>query len=132
MADDINEMNISKVNSGGLINLRLHNLWVDRHKSALKADYNKWNEILDAIWCELGADTKDGSPSDTKFWELSLEFANACGAPVKKVGFNTTTTTDRQSMAKQKIALIKKELFLRRLQNTQGKGTAYVDEDDFD
>lgn len=132
MADDINEMNVSKVNSGGLINLRLHNLWVDRHKCARNGQYNKWNEVLDAIWCELGADVREDSEQDKKFWSLSLAFAEACGAPVKKTGFGQVSSSDRQSMAKQKVALIKKELFLRRLQNSQGKGTAYVDEDDFD
>ena len=37
-------------------------------------------------------------------------------------------------MAKQYLLLKEKSLFLRRLQNTQGKGTAYVSEqdDDFD
>jgi hypothetical protein len=132
MVEDINEMNVSKVNSGGLINLRMHNLWVDRHKAAAKGEYNKWNEVLDAIWCELGADVKEDSEEDKKFWLLSMDFADACGEPKKKVGFNKATKSDRQDMAKQKIALIKKELFLRRLQNKQGKGTAYVDEDDFD
>ena len=129
---EVNETNISKLNSGGLINLRLHNLWVDRHKYARNGDYNKWNEMLDGIWCELGSDVKEGSDNDKKYWKLSLNFSKAIGEKKKKIGFNGTSSEEKTSKTKQKIALIKKELFLRRLQNKQGKGTAYLDEDDFD
>lgn len=129
---EVNESNISKLNSGGLINLRLHNLWVDRHKFAQRGDYQRWNEILDAIWCELGADVREEGDEDKVYWKLSLEFANACQDDIKIKGFEKANDEKKNSLIKQKIALIKKELFLRRLQNKQGKGTAYLDEDDFD
>lgn len=132
MDEVVNENNVSKLNSGGLINLRLHNLWVDRHKYAMNGDYVKWNEMLDAVWCELGADVKEGSADDKQFWELSKNFSQACEGEKKLTGFNKIDKAGLASRAAQKVSLIKKELFLRRLQNKQGKGTAYVDEDDFD
>lgn len=131
-APEITENNVSKLNSGGLINIRLHNLWVDRHKFAQAGKYARWNEILDAIWCELGADVKEDSEIDKKYWQLTLEYSEAKGTQVKTNGFNSVGDTQKNSLIKQKVALIKKELFLRRLQNKQGKGTAYVDEDDFE
>jgi hypothetical protein len=132
MDEEVNENNISKLNSGGLINLRLHNLWVDRHKHAQAGNYSGWNEILDAIWCELAADVKEDSDEDKKFWTLSKAFSLACSGEKKMTGFKKIDNSQRVVKTSQKISLIKKEIFLRRLQNKQGKGTAYVDEDDFD
>ena len=44
--------------------------------------------------------------------------------------FGNFEENDLINMVKQKKALIKKEIFLRKLQNKQGKGTAYDEEDD--
>jgi hypothetical protein len=129
---DFSENALSKLNSGGLINIRIHNLWVERHKFAQKGLYSKWNDILDAIWCELGADVMADSREEREYWKLTLEFAEASGVPIQLKGFEKISKEQKGSLMKQKVALIRKELFLRRLQNKQGKGTAYLDEDEIE
>tara|TARA_R110000751_G_scaffold302695_1_gene416888 strand:- start:380 stop:784 length:405 start_codon:yes stop_codon:yes gene_type:complete len=129
---EVTDSNVSKLNSGGLINIRIHNLWVERHKFAQNGQYSKWNDILDAVWCELGADVVEGKAEDLTYQRLTLGYAQACGGQTKTKGFDKMNESTKGSLVKQKIALIKKELFLRRLQNKQGKGTAYIDEDDFE
>jgi len=130
--EKIDETNISKINSAGLINLRIHNLWVERHKHARNGQYSRWNDDLDSIWCELAADVKEGSEIEKEYQKLTIEYAKACKDNPITVGFNKINKEHKSSAVNQKIALINKEVFLRRLQTNQGKGTAYKDEDDFD
>ena len=125
----------SKINSGMLINLRLNDLWKDAHRHARAGKYSAWNDDLDRVWCELGGDEKEideddkdyEDSSDDKYNKLTLAYADACKGVKKLVGFQTHTSDSKVSFAAQKKALIKKEIFLRRLQNQQGKGTAYHD-----
>ena len=131
----LEEASTSKINSGMLINLRLNDLWKDSHKHARAGNYSAWNDDLDRVWCELGGDEKEVKPdhkdyaksSDYEYNVLTLAFAASCKDVPKKVGFNKHDTNAKVSFAAQKQALIKKEIFLRRLQNKQGKGTAYHD-----
>ena len=104
MDEEVNENNISKLNSGGLINLRLHNLWVDRHRYARNGDYSKWNEILDAVWCELGSDVKENSESDKEYWDFCKSFSLACTGDEKPTGFDKISDEQKTSKTKQKIA----------------------------
>ncbi len=124
--------NISKYNSGALINLRLNELWLDAHKHKRQAKYSSWNGDLDAVWCELAGDVKEGSEKDDKFTELNLELSKL--SPIinwdGSGGFNKISPLQKLNRQKQYLQLIKKEVFLRRLQNVQGKGTAYGEEDD--
>lgn len=131
---------ISKINSGMLINLRLNELWKDAHRHSRDGKYSKWNDDLDRVWMELGGDEKEvdqkkdkkkyEESSDYKFTTFSKEYAEACGSKTKTGGFNKINDADKGSFVKQKQALMKKELFLRRLQNQQGKGTAYQTSDE--
>ena len=49
----------SKLNSGGLINLRLDELWKDAHKHSRLGLYSLWNADLDCIWSELAGEYSD-------------------------------------------------------------------------
>ncbi len=126
--------NLSKYNSGALINMRLNELWVDAHKHKRNGKYLGWNGDLDAVWCELASDVKENSEEDKKFNEINKKLFNL--SPIRnwntQDGFNEVTDKDKDKQTKQYQQLIKKEVFLRRLQNTQGKGTAYDDEEDWD
>ncbi|KKN22716.1 hypothetical protein LCGC14_0912180 [marine sediment metagenome] len=134
--DEINKIvdigNISKYNSGALINLRLNELWQDAHKHKRKGKYSDWNGDLDAVWCELAGDVKEDSEKDKDFMKINLILA--AYSPIInwdiKIDFKVRASNDLRKKGFQYFYLIKKEVFLRRLQNIQGKGTAYDDDDD--
>ena len=123
----------SKLNSGGLINLRLDILWKDAHKHSRSGMYSDWSADLDCIWSELGGEYEESSEQYKTFDELNAKLLLvknwAAGS-----GFKKTLPEDKLEMARQYLLLRKKEMFLRRIQNEQGKGTAYNDgsEDDWE
>ncbi len=124
--------NLSKYNSGALINMRLNDLWQDAHRHKRKGKYSDWNGDLDAVWCELAGDVKEGSDKDKDFMKINLKLAEY--KPIlnwdENAGFKKMNNDSLKKKSFQYFYLIKKEVFLRRLQNVQGKGTAYGDEDD--
>ena len=124
--DQLEEFQKSKINSGGLINLRMHELWQKAHEFAVKGNYPKWNAYLDRIWMELSGDAKQ--EDEKAFFDIAL------GLPEQRIierdSFEKPTIEERLIRAKQYMALLKKETFLRRLQNEQGKGTAYAEEEE--
>lgn len=119
---------MSKFNSGALINLRLNNLWVLTHNHARTSNYSEWNSLLNRIWCELAADTVEGGEEEKDLNAIEQELSKA---GVKNwnstTGFEKTTYEEMKTRTKQYRLIMKKEIFLRRLQNKQGKGTAYYD-----
>lgn len=119
----------SKINSGMLQMYRLDYLWKQAAYFATSGQYAKWNDILDRVWMELGGDVREGDDNEENYKELSEKYAKAI-TPIEKQGFEDMTQNDLLNLVKQKKALMEKELFLRRLQNNQGKGTAYDEEDD--
>ena len=137
MVDDTDNEEIlkSRFNSAALINLRLDNLWKDTHKHSRACLYLKWNEDLDRIWMELGGDaTKE---EEKEFLDLDTGKEGVCsfGRLINgsKGGFQEYGKDEVLKIVKQKRALMRKELFLRRMLNKQGKGTAYdEDSDDFE
>ena len=128
------EERISKINAAGIINVTLENLWRDVFSSMSKGDLVTWNRKLDAIWSILGGDVIEGETEDTKMEALNLQIYNTGSLSHKKVGFQKLQSDEAEKMALQYLLLSKKNLFLRRLQNKQGKGTAYAsdDRDDMD
>ena len=126
------ETKLSKFNAAGLISTTLEKLWVDCHNAMSSGNYILWNTKLDSIWTILGGDVKEDSPDDKNFNEISLRIYKIGSLKGKiGIGFNKKVNPDNSTQYQH---LIKKSLFLRRLQNRQGKGTAYAsdDEDDFD
>ncbi len=118
---------ISKINSAGLINIRLHNLWVDVNRHARSGKFALWNADLDRIWCELAGDEKEKNDSYKKIDSFNEKIAKV--NPIinwkSTEGFESIDTDQERKKALQNQALLVKELFLRRLINVQGKGTAY-------
>jgi len=128
------ENKISRINAAGLINITIENLWKDCYNSMAKGDLVTWNRKLDAIWLILGGDVKDDENFDKDFMKIDLELHQTGTLNHKKIGFRKMEDNESGIIAKQYLILRKKSLFLRRLQNSQGKGTAYIntDFDDFD
>lgn len=129
------QQKVSKYNSGVANILRLDELWKKSASYTENGLYSKWNIILDVIWTELAGDIdeKDYKSSEEKFEKfekriLALGQINDSGP----VGFQKATTEQINNRSKQYKILIEKTLFLRRLQNKLGKGTAYEDEEDDD
>lgn len=126
---EINEQNISKINTAGLQNLRRDELWKDANKHSRNGEYKKWNEDLDALWRELSGSTKKESAEEKEWNSLCEEFSKVY-SPVQKVGFEQLQDGDYAKLLKQKAVLVQKEIFLRRLEDSQGKGAAYKDASD--
>jgi len=122
--------NQSRINAAGLINSTLEKLWLQCYSAMASGDYIQWNVKLDSIWAILGGDEpEDGDVEkainnlDMKIYETGYLGKSQKGGFVKEVN-------PKRSLQYQ--LLKKKSLFLRRLQNKQGKGTAYHSEDDYD
>jgi len=123
------EERISKINAAGIINVTLENLWRDVFLAMANSNLVLWNRKLDAIWGILGGDQEEGDTEDNKMDALNTKIYKTGSLNHKKVGFEKTDAEESTKMALQYLLLNKKNLFLRRLQNKQGKGTAYANED---
>jgi len=129
---DLESEKTSRINSAGLINSILENLWKNSYTYMANGDYLKWNSTLDAIWSILGGDCKDGDDDDVLYTGLNMKIYGL-GTLKSRVGVGFSQKPNPNN-SHQYHLLLKKALFLRRLQNKQGKGTAYHsdDDDDFD
>jgi hypothetical protein len=120
---------MSRINSAGLINLTLKNLWDDYYKHFRQAMYFKANADLDCLWVEFGGDVDDDSQNGKKtieeFEKIEGEIAKAFAVQTNPNGFMKQSKEQTLAVIKQCAVLKKKALFLKRLMNSQGKGTAY-------
>ena len=126
---DIDEDKISRINAAGIINITIENLWRDVFSAMSRGDLVTWNRKLDAVWGILGGDQKEGDEVDTAMNKLNLQIYETGTLNHKKSGFKDLDKDEPEKIALQYLLLNKKNLFLRRLQNKQGKGTAYQSED---
>jgi len=131
--EKLEELQLSKINSAYLVNLTLNNLWENffRHFKAIK--YLDANNDLDCIWTILGGEKGiANSPIEKDYNEINKKLQNY--APLKNNietrGFSGVNPNDLKKLSEQRSLMLTKALFLRRLQNTQGKGTAYLNEDE--
>lgn len=122
----------SKINAAGIINITIENLWRDCYAAMAEGRLGRWNRKLDAIWAILGGDVKEDAEEEVKFNKINLALYKTGTLNHQKVGFETIQSEEKVSMSVQYLILQKKSLFLRRLQNSQGKGTAYLNDDDDD
>lgn len=101
---------ISQFNSAFSQLYRLDNLFQQANYHSSHGNIMAWNWVLDCIWRELAGDCN--KPQIEKYYKYN-----------KKIAENKGKKTLYQ-------VLEFKEIFLRRLQNTQGKGTKYTDPDE--
>ena len=128
---------LSKINSAGLVNSQLSNLWLDFFRHYRHGEYLSANSDLDCIWTILGGEKGMAeSVEEVEYFTIEGELSKTGilkdNLDVK--GFGKIDDKEVQRIIVQKGKLLKKAMFLRRLQNQQGKGTAYSrgNEDDFD
>ena len=134
MEEDFEETStskISKINAAGLINLIIADLWRDSYRHSRKGDLSNWNADLNCLWIEFSGDVVEGDTNDEEYKKIEKGLMEL--GPISRqssVGFKEITKEDKVNFAKQYNLLLKKAIFLKRLQNKQGKGTAYRDESD--
>lgn len=130
--EEVIDEKVSRINAAGLTNITLENLWRDCYLAMAQGDLVKWNRKLDAIWVVLGGDCHEGDDDDLMMKKIDLAIYSNGSLNNKRIGFSKEAKTSPLTIATQYLWLKKKSLFLKRLQNKQGKGTAYVNEDDDD
>lgn len=126
---------LSRINSAGLVNSTLSNLWSDFFRHFRDGKYLSSNSDLDCIWTILGGEKgiEESETEDDYFKiEEKLKESGNLRDSLEVRGFGKVDDTQLGIMIKQKSIMLKKALFLRRLQNSQGKGTAYNDGEDED
>lgn len=130
--DNLNEadLRVAKINTSGLQNFRRDTLWKDANIHSRNGQYNQWNEDLDAIWRELVGSVKPSSTVEKEFFEINSRYAKTISPIRKSNGFNSIKPEDFKKLIIQRAILMQKETFLRRLEDNQGKGTAYDDSED--
>lgn len=137
MVFDLNEQpdeKLSRINAAGLINMTIEGLFKESYTAMSHGNLVLQNRKLDAIWCILGGDEDENGDKDKAFYKIDLSLHKCGRLNLKKTGFEQRDDDENSKVAQQYLWLRKKSLFLRRLQNEQGKGTAYKsdDQDDMD
>jgi hypothetical protein len=146
MEEGQTEQKVSKYNSGIAIQMRLDGLWKQINQFCIEGKFMLWNAVLDRVWSELSRDIKENEYGDKKDKENKIvegykskyeEFDESLREqmPFKdnaKDDFKPVSKEDIEKRAEQYEILMEKELFLKRLENHLGKGTATDDEDESD
>ena len=130
---DDGEIKTSKYNSGIAQIYRLDGLWKDVNIHSRTGKFSTWNSDLDRIWSELSRDLKDKDyeikkKEFEKFEKDLIELGNFDDNA--KDSFEVLKKEQITKRAKQYKILMEKELFLRRLENSVGKGTAWDEGED--
>ena len=129
--EDPEEQKVSRFNAAALINLILSELWKDSYRHSRSGEFSKWNADLNCLWMELAGDVAPDSEEEKQYDTIEYELASAGSLIGKKLtGFKIISKDEMIRNAKQYRILMKKAVFLKRLQNKQGKGTAYQDSAD--
>lgn len=112
--------------NGGISQLyRMDKLWQKGHEFGSAINYPKWNEILDRVWLELSPDAIEGEHKSIREIDLQLLAYGLYNLNENMKSFNPQLYN--KIIIVQKNLLIKKEMVLRKIENRQGKGTAYQD-----
>lgn len=124
---------LSKVNSAGLINSTIINLRQDFYRHFRQGKYLSANADLDCIWTILGGEINiEKEQTEYQNIEKGLYDSGKLQDGFTSLGFQKVTPDQIEKFNKQKPLLLKKAIFLQKLQNSQGKGSAYRNKDDDD
>jgi hypothetical protein len=129
------EQKISKYNSGIAQIYRLDNLWKDASNHSRVGQFQKWNCDLERIWCELARDLKetDYATKKKEFDKFDEDLSDSGKFEDNATStFEDLTSEQVTKRNKQYKILLEKDLFLRRLENFVGKGTAWEDSEEDD
>ncbi len=106
----------SKYNDAGYSISRLHDNWLRCYSYIRRGKFNSWKIELDIIWLELFPDVLRHEKCD-KYKEDNN----------KHIKIIADCANNKQKMF---YALIKRQEFLRGLQDDSGKGGVYIDENE--
>ena len=114
---------------------RVDALWAITHRDVRAGNYLNWNVCLDRLWMEFLGDLDENSEDEKKFNEINKKIIDIY--PIfssTNANFNKKPEGFSDKLSKQYLLLCEKEIFIRRVQNKLGKGTAWRDEyeDDFE
>jgi hypothetical protein len=131
--------------------MRLDQLWKNCHSFKRNGKFSQWNDELDTIWLELARDigekdyydldkesnkTKDKDKIITNGYKSKFdEFDKELGKLMPfedsgNIGFIPPDKSSKEKRNEQYQILMRKQLFLARLENELDKGTTYEEEDD--
>lgn len=122
------ELRKSKFNTAVSKEIRRGELWKEANAHSRAGLFQRWSDDLDCIWSELAADI-----SPVKFEGKKEEFDKLSKVGIikdKRTGFKKLTINEMKLRSEQYDKLREKELFLRRIENELGKGTAWEQEDE--
>jgi hypothetical protein len=120
---------VSKYNSAVAQLFRLDELWKDAHRHSRSGNYMSWNADLDKIWSELARDLKLNCKEEKEYNQFMQQLGNNGNMAKQEIkGFNSS----KNDKANTYMILLRKEIWLGRLQNQLGKGTKWDEgEDDY-
>ena len=123
---------ISKINSASMINISLESKWQEAHNAMVDRSLSKWLGILLSIWGTLAGDVLKGSIEEREKMSYIIALDKVGEFDPRPKGFNDLTPLELAHKGSQYKILCDFSSFLRRLQNLQGKGTAYSSVDNND
>jgi hypothetical protein len=125
----------SKYNSAVAQLYRLDTLWLQAHQYSQIGDFKRYRFTLDRVWIELASDTSKKQKETKSKYENKLMEVNSIKIPFFKEGDIHSDEWDKkkkeikQAITKKKNLqyqwLQRYEIFLRKVLNSQGKGSAY-------
>ena len=120
----------SQFHAGMFLPISLNRLWNNAQDHCRAGLFHKWNYDLDMLWTIMAGDCGEGSEEELRYEKFCKELSAAGDLhPPTTKGFEKVPQEYHTRKAKQYAILLKKHIWLIRLQNKQGKGTKYVDED---
>lgn len=122
--DDANKA-LSKINSAAIVNITLNELYKDFFRHYRDGKFLSANNDLDCIWTILGGEKGvEGTDVEKDYIKIDSK-VKAFKDNLPTIGFGKVNRSHVFNLGNQKQILMEKALFLRRLLNAQGKGTAY-------
>jgi len=128
---ELDEEKTSKYNSAIDQLRRIGEIWRIVRSRVVSGDYFAWNQELDRVWVELSQDVQPNGKEEKDILDYNKKIVELQPlATPNSHGFNKISEKDRKKYSEQYLILISKEIYIRRLQNRLGKGTAYLDDDE--
>jgi len=106
-------------NSTVSILIRVDRLWKLAHQQCSHGQYEKWATTLDRLYIEFYADAK----------EIDIEEIRKLDVGIKNIGFHYNVETGKlKNIPELYKAIFQKEMFLKKLEQKQGRGLGYEDD----
>lgn len=118
------EQDISKINSAGLINLRVQNSWGSCVRYYNNGQFDDLRDELNALWPEFYADAT--KPQRQEHGKIDKNISQALRDRAKNIKRKKAWLFYN---FRYKHAVYRKWLFLKTLEKAQGLGKAYIDPD---